>query len=91
MITYILLFFAAALLLTVIRIGGQIISSYRHVEEETLIDFWNGRLQKRNEKEYRRVVSHLGNCSACRDRLDEITQQNKTRYNIDDHLISRRF
>ncbi|MEL6356598.1 MAG: hypothetical protein AAFQ37_06640 [Bacteroidota bacterium] len=91
MFTYILLLFAMGMLLTVIRIGIQIVKSWRHVDEKTLIDFWNGRLQKNDEREYRRVVTHLGNCQRCRDRLDDITQNNKTRHNIDDHLISRRF
>jgi len=91
MVLYILLFLSGALLLVVIRIARQIIASWRCVEEDVLIDFWNGRLQSKDEKEYRRVVSHLGNCQACRDRLDEITQNNKTRYKVDDHLISRRF
>lgn len=91
MITYILLILSGLLLLTVLRIARQIWSSRRHAEEEVLIDFWNGRLQRNNEKEYRRVVTHLGNCKRCRDRLDDITQNNKTRHNIDDHLISRRF
>lgn len=91
MISYLLILLSCGLLLIVIKIAQQIIASWRHVDEEVLVDFWNGRLQKNDEKEYRRVVAHLGNCQACRDRLDEITQQNKTRYGIDDHLISRKF
>jgi hypothetical protein len=91
MASYLIIIFSAGLFLIVIKIGQQIIASWRHVEEETLTDFWNGRLQKKDDKEYRRVVNHLGSCQACRDRLDEITQQNKTRYGIDDQLISRRF
>lgn len=91
MISAILTLLAAGLFLIVIKIGQQIVASWRHADEETLVDFWNGRLQKNDDKEYRRTVAHLGNCQKCRDRLDEITQQNKTRYGIDDHLISRRF
>ncbi len=88
---YVLSLAAAVLLFVIYWIGRQILATYRHVEEAVLLDFWNGRLQKNDENTYRRVVTHLGSCDKCRQRLEEITQQNKTRYGIDDQLISRRF
>lgn len=82
---------ACVLAMIVFRIGRQMLAAMRHVDEDVLIDFWNGRLRKKSEESYRQVVNHLGNCQACRDRLDDITQNNKARHNVDDAMISRRF
>lgn len=90
-VTYIVIGAACFLAMIIFRIGRQLLASTRCIEEETLIDFWNGRLRKESEEEYRRVVNHLGTCQKCRDRLDDITQNNKARHNVDDAMISRRF
>ena len=92
MLTYYVSIAAACVLATIIfRMGRQLIAGTRCIEEETLIEFWNGRLRKKSEENYRRVVNHLGSCEQCRDRLDDITQNNKARHNVDDSMISRRF
>lgn len=92
MLTYYVSAIAAAILAVIVfRIGRQLLASMRHVDPDTLIEFWNGRLRKRSEEEYRRVVNHLGTCQDCRDRLDDITQNNKARHNVDDGIITRRF
>lgn len=82
---------ACILAAIVFRIGRQLLATLRHVDQETLIEFWNGRLRRQSEESYRRVVNHLGTCQECRDRLDDITQNNKARHNVDDGMISRRF
>lgn len=88
---YVLAIAATVLIYLIYKIGQQIMAAYRHVEEEDLLDFWNGRLQKSDAEAYRRTVAHLGSCERCKQRLDEITQKNKTRYGIDGKMISKRF
>lgn len=70
------------------RIGRQIWSTYQHVDEETLSDFWVGRLQRENREEYKRVQSHLTHCEQCRDALDHIRQ---TERREEEKIITRRF
>lgn len=88
---YVLAIAATVLIYLIYKIGQHITATYRHVEEENLLDFWNGRLQKNDAEAYRRTVAHLGSCEKCKQRLDTITQQNKTRYGIDSKMISKRF
>jgi len=64
------------------RIGKQILSTYQHVDEDTLRDFWNGRLEK-GSTEHRRVITHLGHCEKCRDLFDQIRKGKP----LEDHLI----
>lgn len=84
---------AGAVLLLFIgwRMLRRILAANRHVSDADLIDFWNGRLRARSEAEYRRVAEHLSHCQYCRDRLDDIIQNNKARHNVDESFISRRF
>lgn len=83
--------FTTTILFVVYLIAKQLMASRRHPAEEILIEFWNGRLRNRSEDEYRRVVNHLGTCEACQAKLDDITQNNKTRHQIDEGIITRRF
>lgn len=92
MLMYYVSIAAACILATIVfRIARQILANMRHVDQETLVEFWNGRLRKNSESSYRRVVNHLGTCQECRDRLDDITQNNKARHNVDEAMITRRF
>jgi hypothetical protein len=80
--TYLFAALAALLFLIVLRIGKEIFLSYQCPDEQSLKDFWNGRLRK-GDSEYRRVVTHLGVCEKCRDKLDQI-QKGKP---LEDHLV----
>lgn len=88
---YIYAFIGSLVLYVIYYIGKQIFASLRHIEEDMLIEFWNGRLRTKNEAEYRRVVTHLASCNSCRARLDDITQNNKARHNVDAGMINRKF
>ncbi|PHI21133.1 hypothetical protein CEQ90_03680 [Lewinellaceae bacterium SD302] len=83
--------FTSAIIFVIYLISKQLLATRRHIEEENLEDFWNGRLRNRSEDEYRRVVNHLGVCDECQARLDDITQNNKARHNVDEGIITRRF
>lgn len=84
-------FFASVVIFVVYYIGKNILAGMRHIDQEVLVEFWNGRLRNRSEAEYRLVVNHLASCEDCRDRLDEITQNSKTRHNVDEGIIVRKF
>lgn len=66
------------------RIGKQIMRTYQHVDEDTLRDFWKGKL-KRNEEDQRRVITHLGYCEECRELFDKI----RTGKPLEDHLVEK--
>ncbi|MEL7160224.1 MAG: hypothetical protein AAFN92_05650, partial [Bacteroidota bacterium] len=44
--------------------------------DDELIDYWNGTTQQADRKAYRRASEHLGTCTSCRDRLDEVRKHN---------------
>ena len=81
-------FIALALVLVAWRIYKQIQSTYQHVDEEVLEDFWRNRLH--DGKEVTRVKNHLTHCEACRDRLNAIRKQSHTRPDAQ-RLITRKF
>lgn len=65
-----------------LRIGREIYYTYRCPEERTLRDFVYGRLKKYEQKN-RMVISHLGQCKKCQERLFKIQHGNP----LEDHLI----
>ena len=69
-------------LVLVVRIFRMIYQTYRCPEEQLLRDFWYGRLENRPEVR-RRVVSHLGHCEECRDRLHRIQKG----LPLEEHLV----
>ena len=73
------------LVFLVFRISRQIYQTYRCLDEGTLRDFWFGRLNNRAE-EKRRVISHLGHCEQCREKLYRIQKG----ISIEDHLVDDR-
>lgn len=64
------------------RIGRQILDIYRHLEEWELRDFLSGR-SKKNERQHRRVIGHLGNCEKCQDKLHRLQKG----LPLEDHLV----
>lgn len=82
MMTYLLLAMALGLAFTVFKIGKDIYRSYQCVEERTLRDFLYGRLRRDGEA-YRHVVSHLGQCEECQEKLREIQRGKR----LEDHLV----
>ena len=84
----------AVLLLVVVslfiiyRIGREVFASRRHLTEEELLDYHQGRLAAEDRAAFRRVSAHLADCEACRDRFDEIVIRTKGQGG---HYIDRRF
>ena len=58
-------------------------------KDEILKDYFEGRLKKNDKDEYERVISHLGICSNCQERLTTLaTSENEAQgRSIEDHLI----
>ncbi len=83
MITYILAATAAMMAFLVWRIGQQIIQTYQHIDEDTMRNFWRGRLPH-GTNEYRRVITHLGHCEQCQALFEQIRQGKP----LEDHLIT---
>ena len=67
------------------RIGKQILATYRCLEEWEIRDFLTGR-SKKNEDQHRRVITHLGHCEKCQDKLHRIQKG----LPIEDHLVDGR-
>lgn len=84
---YLIAAVAAAL---IYRIGREVIGSFRHPEEEELVDYWNEFTKTENPSAYRQISEHLATCDKCRDRLDEIRRQ-PGGPGSHDHLIQRRY
>ncbi len=70
-------------ILMVFRIVFQIVRERRCIDDETLNNFRFGKLKKKNPTEHRRVISHLGICDKCAERLQNLNFGKE----IDDHLI----
>lgn len=66
----------------VLRIGRIIYRTYRCPDPGLLRDFWYDRLENRPEVR-RRIVSHLGHCEQCRDRLHRIQKG----LPLEEHLV----
>lgn len=82
MVTYIVAICLTLMAFLVFRMGRQILATYQHVDEETLREFWTGKLKK-SDPEHRRVITHLGHCEKCRDLFDRIRDGKP----LEDHLI----
>ena len=61
----------------------EIYAQFQCPDEEVLSDYYNGLLKRRKPKLYNRVVTHLGVCEKCRDRLRELEEPD-----IGEHLIN---
>ncbi len=69
-------------LAVIIRVIIQIIGQQRCLSDQDIRDYMLGRLHK-NDKEYHRVIGHLGNCEKCQQRMHDY----KSSDHIEDHLI----
>ncbi len=72
-----LLLLAAVTAYLLYRIGREVLSGNRHLDEEELVDYHSGRLAAEDRSEYRRISEHLANCEECRARFDEIVINTK--------------
>ena len=72
------------------HIGKEVIGAFRHLNDEELADFWAGRTKKSDPKAQRRFSEHLGSCSDCRDRLDEI-RKSEAGPGADAPMIERKY
>lgn len=70
-------------LLAVLRIGYQIIQQRRCPDNYTLKNLTKSRWKNTHQREYQRVISHLGLCEKCTKRLEEINFGK----NLEDHLV----
>ena len=70
--TYLIAAVAAAL---IYRIGREVVGSFRHPDDEELLDYWNGVTRDTDRAAYRQISEHLATCEACRDRLDELRKR----------------
>ncbi len=70
--TYLLAAVAAAI---IYRIGREVMGSFRHPDEEELLDYWNGVTREADPSAYRQISEHLATCEDCRNRLDELRKR----------------
>ncbi len=59
----------------IFRIGREVMGSFRHPEDEELLDFWNGVTRAEDPAAQRQISEHLASCEPCRDRLDELRKR----------------
>lgn len=85
--TYLIAAVAAAI---IYRIGREVWGSYRHPEDEELLDYWQGFTKTEDRAAYRQISEHLGSCEQCRDRLDELRKR-PGGPGADAPMISRRY
>ena len=71
-------------------IGREVLGSFRHPDDEDLVDYWNGSLQAEDRAAFRQVSEHLASCADCRDRLDEIRKTHKGQ-GFDAPMIERKY
>ncbi len=71
---------------TFYTVGRQIILQYRCIDDQTMEDFFNGRLKK-DDAARRQVITHLGHCEKCQQKLFEIQKGRKNP--LEDHLIDK--
>ncbi|MEM9917008.1 MAG: hypothetical protein AAF990_02865 [Bacteroidota bacterium] len=62
-----------------------IFRQYKCPGEETIRDYFYGKLKKRDPEKYELVVAHLGICEDCQNLLHSI--ENSDNVDIDRHLI----
>ncbi|MGB3798517.1 MAG: hypothetical protein WA952_01810 [Lewinella sp.] len=70
--TYLIAAVAAAI---IYRIGREVMGSFRHPDDEELLDYWNGYTRDDDRAAYRQISEHLASCDECRDRLDELRKR----------------
>ncbi|WP_146088731.1 anti-sigma factor [Neolewinella xylanilytica] len=70
--TYLIAAVAAAI---IYRIGREVMGSFRHPDDEELLDYWNGVTRDEDRGAYRQISEHLSSCDSCRDRLDELRKR----------------
>lgn len=71
-------------------IGREVVGSFRHPDEEDLLDYWNDVTKTENRSAYRQISEHLATCEKCRDRLDELRKL-PGGPGAHDPMISRRY
>jgi hypothetical protein len=86
--TQILSLLIVGLAFVIWRIARRILASYRHVDLETMREFWTQRLKADDPKEHQRVVDHLGLCEDCRQLLDKVREEKLI---VENKRIDRRF
>ena len=59
----------------IFRIGREIMGSFRHPEEEELLEYWTGVTKSDDPSAHRQISEHLASCEQCRDRLDELRKR----------------
>ncbi len=59
----------------IFRIGREIMGSFRHPEDEELVDYWNEVTKVEDRSAQRQISEHLASCEQCRDRLDELRKR----------------
>lgn len=79
-----------AALVIIYFIGKEVLGAFRHLSDEELADFWAERTKKDDPKAHRRFSEHLGSCTTCRDRLDEV-RKSETGPGVDAPLIERKY
>jgi len=70
---YVVILLAAALSVTIYKHLKKAFLTKKCFEEDVLDDYFHGRL-KRDEELKRAVVSHLGICEKCRDKMYALQQ-----------------
>ena len=93
MLQVVLLIISFGLGILVVRRLIEIRKSYICPPETVLKEYFEGRLKKRDRREYERVITHLGICEKCQkvlegyvtgERLGKTANEN---LDIEDHLI----
>ena len=57
------------------KIGREVMGSFRHPDDEELLDYWNEVTKTEDRAAYRQISEHLATCEECRDRLDELRKR----------------
>ena len=57
------------------KIGREVMGSFRHPDDEDLLEYWNGVTRQEDRSAYRQISEHLATCEQCRDRLDELRKR----------------
>lgn len=68
-------FIAAVAAAIIYRIGREVMGSFRHPDDEELLEYWNGVTRDVDRGAYRQISEHLASCDECRDRLDELRKR----------------
>ncbi|THH40654.1 hypothetical protein [Neolewinella litorea] len=57
------------------KIGREVLGSFRHPDDEDLLEYWQGITREEDRSAYRQISEHLASCDQCRDRLDELRKR----------------